>query len=79
MFFTVCQCVSPIVYGEYVAMVENYMVENYREPLSIIESEREEMIEVLQPQKSDIVLDVATGPGYQALALASRVKKVYSA
>jgi len=53
------------------------MVENYREPLYVLESEREEMIEVLQPRESDIVLDVATGPGYQALALTSRVKKVY--
>lgn len=51
--------------------------ENYREPLSIIDSEREELIAALKPRKSDIVLDVATGPGYQAFALASSVKKVY--
>jgi len=52
-------------------------VENCREPLSVIDSEREELIEALKPRKSDIVLDVATGPGYQAFALASCVKKVY--
>lgn len=52
-------------------------VENHRQPLSIIDSEREELIETLKPQKSDIVLDLATGPGYQAFALASCVQKVY--
>jgi len=36
------------------------------------------MTDLLEPKKSDIVLEVGTGSGYQAAVLASIVKKVYT-
>lgn len=36
------------------------------------------MTDLLQPQKSDVVLEVGTGSGYQAAVLAKIVKKVYT-